>query len=151
MSNIEANYIRYALVFTAASLIVPLVPYLIAAAGIDLYSSFFGIIPVLIAAMVEGDRYAAEKNERPTSNKAWRFALKATLICVIVSLVMTLINYGYIFYVYELSLDNMDTIIELLTIALTMLIVTTIVSYFCNRIFYAMAAGNRIKALEKSK
>lgn len=151
MSNIEANYKRYTLIYILATLIPFLMIYVKAKTGIDLMSFYANIILLLIPPMIEGERYVAKNNEYPKLKSALKFALLSTLICVTISILKSLSFYGYLIYEGELSLNDDETILMILAIAVTMITSTITISFFSNLIFYAIAAWIRKKLLEKSK
>ncbi|MCB1399283.1 MAG: ABZJ_00895 family protein [Rhodobacteraceae bacterium] len=69
------NYLRYTIILIAATLGLAVLGYLLPVGG-----SWTGIVPVMIAALVEGHKYAEQRGMLPPGAERRRFAMIATAI-----------------------------------------------------------------------
>jgi hypothetical protein len=83
------GYLRFAVWFVGLTVGLPIAIWGIAAlTGLDLDSTAVAIIPMMIAAMVEGQRFARAENRRPQGREAWRIALHLAGVGLLISVVM---------------------------------------------------------------
>jgi hypothetical protein len=69
------NYLRYTIVLIAATLGLTGLGHLLSLGG-----SWTGIVPVMLAALVEGQKYAGQRGVLPAGAERHRFAMIATAI-----------------------------------------------------------------------
>ena len=86
----DMNYLRYAAVFTLLTLAIPLIVWAIEwATGYSLTFTAMGVVPVMGAAMYEGQYYVRTAGAAPASSVSWRFARNATAVVYAVSIILT--------------------------------------------------------------
>lgn len=135
--------IRYALVFLAVAVgVALLVGFLNAQAETALGSSAQLMVPAMIAAVIEGQRFARREKRKPKGAEAWNFAWAATVIAVVLNVALA---YGAGQWLPEFGKlavtapGSRQFLILLGLYAGGYLI--------CNRVFLGIAAGNQVSLM----
>jgi hypothetical protein len=144
------NLLRYGGVYLLISLLIPLALWgLQAATGSASAGSGLGVVPVLGAAMLEGQYFARAAARLPTKWESWRFALRASGMVLLVSVALVIV-YGVIFDAEVFSIIG-----SLFRDATGAIIFGGIVGFILilalltNRFFFWMGARNEMKLVEK--
>ncbi|WP_406870791.1 ABZJ_00895 family protein [Thioclava sp. 'Guangxiensis'] len=77
------NFKRYILVLVATMLGLGVLLTGLSMAGIYIEARSIALIPVIIAAFVEGQCYAQKHERLPTKGDAWRFGLQAGMVVMV--------------------------------------------------------------------
>lgn len=79
---------NYLFVLVGASLLIALIAYLVERyAGHDIQSAGSSFVPMLVAAMLEGQHYAKSAGSAPAKSEMWRGACQMTGIAMLMSIV----------------------------------------------------------------
>jgi hypothetical protein len=144
------NYIRYAVVFTLLTLAIPLIVWAIEwASGYSLTFTAMGVVPVMGAAMYEGQYYVRTAGAAPASSVSWRFARNATAVVYAVSIILTfaalLILRGELLAAFQALMSDAQSRMIFGAILLVLMLVV----FLTNRLFFGMGAKNEAKVLAK--
>ncbi|MEO0676827.1 MAG: ABZJ_00895 family protein [Pseudomonadota bacterium] len=127
----KVNLTRYALWYTGGSLVVlTFVLIFQQAFGVMLGSAFVPILPAMVAAMVEGSKWAKENSEPVPA--PWKDALGMTGVAVGVTA----------FLIIATSLSTMNMGLEGLRVMVLLMVVYSAFWIITNRLFLAMGARN---------
>ena len=89
------NYVRFGAIFLGLTLAVPLLGAFVSALlGFDVYNSGMQVIPIMIASMVEGARFAKSEQRKLHSSEAWRLALRLTSAAAMISILWAVVSFA---------------------------------------------------------
>ncbi|MBT8153380.1 ABZJ_00895 family protein [Epibacterium ulvae] len=138
---------RYALNFILTALALMVVNYaLLTFADVDIGNAGMGLIPIFLAAMLEGQRYAREHGDVPESRAMWQFSKQAAMVVVAINMVL----------VAALSFVLPD-LRYLMTqswgpgVLLCVILVVGVISFLLTRQFLGMGARTTLKAEAKKR
>ncbi len=141
------NLKRYALNFIATSVALFAVNFaLLTFANVDIANAGMGLIPIFLAAMLEGQRYAREHGDAPESSAMWQFSKQAAMVVVALNMVFIA---GASFVVPEIQF--------LMTqswgpgVLLCIVLVIGLLSFLLTRQFLGMGARTTLKAEAKKR
>jgi hypothetical protein len=134
------NYLRYAGMFVGVAVgVALLVMGLNHWADAGLGSSAQLLAPAMIAAVIEGREFARVETRKPSSAEAWRFALNATALAVMLNL---LLSYAATRLMPEFA---KLTIAPFASQQFVMLLALYALGYLLsNRFFVSLGAGNHL-------
>lgn len=144
------NFIRFGGIYAALSLLVPAVLWgLEWATGAVVPATALWVVPVMGAAMFEGQYFARAMNRVPTKGECWGFARKAALVVLAVSLLLVilvgLVIDGEVFDIFLSLLSDQTGLLILCAVTVFLLLLAIPVS----RYFFGMGATSEMKALAK--
>ncbi len=142
------SLLRYLVVYGVTTLAVVLLVWTISLTGPDFGGAGLSVVPVFLAAMNEGKSYATLHKTAPDKPAAWRFAIKATLLVVIVQTMAAALFYVV---VPEMA-DIFNSVLRsdyLWSLAVLMAFVIVMV-LIANRLFLSMGAKSVLKAAAKA-
>lgn len=144
------NILRYGGVYLLISALVPVVLWLIEeGTGSTVAGSGLWVVPVLGAAMIEGQYFVRATGHAPSKRDSWRFARQATGMVFLVSIALTVIYGGVVnSEVFEIiqSLFRDSTGLLIITAVVAVVLLLTLP---LNRFFFWMGARNELKLIEK--
>ncbi len=111
----------------------------------DITSSFFPVLPSMMAAMMQGGNFAQTNGRIPETGSAWRFAFIATLI----SIMLLVMLYFVIGVAYPAFISTLRAEIGPSIIGPTLLAVFVVVILVVNRYALTSCAKMVLKAAEK--
>lgn len=141
--NVPVNLVRYGLVFIGSGIAIAIaLEALLYLTGIDMNSSATGMLPVMMAAMIEGQKRAQSGADPFTSGEAWRAAIWMTLVGAVISFTMVLLLMLLPFWSDVFSSIPFNVwVVIFLGVSVLMLLV--------NRFFLTMGYKNQRKVMEK--
>ena len=140
----KIKILRYLLVFVGLTIGIPvLFAVLKSLFGLDLGSGGASIIPVMIAAMVEGQGFAKIEKRRPENKEAWNISLRLAGLGLIPTFIISAIFFAATpsLHVYATNL--------LFTIGLIAIVGAVFV--LLSRIFFSLGAKGVVRASEKAR
>lgn len=144
------NLLRYAGVYLLISLLIPVVLWMIEeSTGSSVAGSGLWVVPILGAAMIEGQYFVRTAGAAPTKGESWRFARRGTGIVLLVSTGFVLV-YGLLVdpEVLEIAQSLLSDTTGLIIIACVLALVL-LLTLPLNRFFFWMGARNEMKMIEK--
>ncbi|WP_406721254.1 ABZJ_00895 family protein [Thioclava litoralis] len=138
------NYLRYLACFVGVSVLASVLLAVLRTAGVPLSGAAFGAVPILVAAMVEGQGFARKYQRSPRAGEAWGFALKAFVLVALVELGLGTLAWFFLPGAQAgVSAGQLPLFLAII-FGLTFLLVVLI-----SRFFYSTSAKNYLKAMEK--
>lgn len=139
------NYLRYATVFFAVAVGVAVVVALLnTATRSGLGSSVQLMVPAMIAALIEGQRFAKTRKRKPTGATAWTFTWIATGIAVALNLALACLGPAVAPEFSRLA------IAPFLSRQFVILLGLYAGGYvLCNRFFLSIGAGNQLSLMRR--
>lgn len=138
----KINYNRFTLVFLGMTIGMPILLMLVnALTGLELQNAGSTIIPMMIAAMVEGQGFARTDARRPTNGEAWMISFRLTAVALILSFVLAIVV-KLLWPEIIASVPSGWWVIVSVAIAVIFVLVA--------RIFLALGAKTALRAIEKS-
>jgi len=134
------NYLRYALVFTFVAIGTGgLIAYLQGRVQSPLGSSAQVLVPAMIAALIEGQRFARKHRRKPAYKEAMNFMWIASGIAIV-------LNLGFSFLTASLLPEFAKlAIAAIFSAQFNVLMLIFAVGYLiCNRFFLGIGAGNEM-------
>lgn len=135
------NYWRYAGVAVGLWIGLPvLVMLLNRVAGINLSTPFLTVVPVMAAAMIEGQKFVTRHMRMPTRGETIRFVLLSTLTvaaiqAIFVAALITLTGY---------YAGGLGTLPSVGVVAVSLIVVVSVVA-LCNLTFLRISARGQMK------
>lgn len=138
---------RYALNFIATSVALFAVNFaLLTLANVDIANAGMGLIPIFLAATLEGQRYARENDDVPASSAMWQFAKRAAMVVVAINMVL-IATLSFVLpelqYVMAQSWGA--------GVLLGVILVIGLICFLLTRQFVAMGARSTLKAEAKKR
>jgi len=135
------NLKRFCLIYLGLFVGLPIAFMLIArVTGFDMGSAAASILPIMMAAMIEGMHFVRTTGEKPRGGAAWRLALIMARMALFLSgavvvIVMIAVPDLYAFLVHVLSISGLLVIISVYTVLMVVL----------GRVFFGLGARNELK------
>lgn len=138
---------RYTLNFLATAFALVLVNYaLLTLANLDIVNAGMGLIPIFLAAMLEGQRYAREHGDLPESRAMWQFSKQAAMVVVALNMVfVAALSFALPELQYLMSQSWGPGVL------LGIILVVGAISVLMNRQFVGMGARTTLKADAKKR
>ena len=125
------NIRRYALVFIGTSLgLWALTMLALLVFEFDISNGGMVILPPLVAAMIEGHRFARSNGRLPEKLEMWKFARLAALVVMAVTMVFTVIMTFFVPELRELMAQRMGAGVLLALVVLQALIAFLVTRFF---------------------
>ncbi|KUP94138.1 ABZJ_00895 family protein [Tritonibacter horizontis] len=136
------NLRRFSLVYLATMLGLMMIVVLVQAVGnFNVANAGMAIIPAMVAGLVEGQRFAGVEKRLPESSQIWRFACRAAVII----LGLTMISVS-IFSVAAPQIKLMLSHTQGALLLLAAILFQTAVSFLLVRYFVALGAKSALRA-----
>ncbi|WP_420568544.1 ABZJ_00895 family protein [Thalassovita sp.] len=86
------NIIRYTIVFLGVSVGLWFLTLMVVQLfDFDISNGGMVLLPPLVAAMIEGNKYARKTRQMPESGQMWRFARTAALVVLAITMIFTVV------------------------------------------------------------
>ncbi|MGH1415984.1 MAG: ABZJ_00895 family protein [Pelagimonas sp.] len=138
------NLIRYTVIYVLAITGLMAISFALQVfTNIEMPTGVSTVLPVMMAAMLEGQRYARETKQPIEPNDAWKAALAATGVVIVVSILLVAVFFVFVpgFAGLFAALGSVGLLI-VLTISLVIVLLA-------NRFALTMGAKNELKAQAK--
>lgn len=137
------NYVRYGLNFAAVALGVAVaIKFLSTATDNVLGSSAQLMVPAMIAALIEGQKFVRKHERRPDSRETWAFVWIATLVAVVLNVALAFGGGGIAPEFAKLAIAPVFS--QQFTVLLGIYAGGYVI---CNRFFVSIGAGNQLSLM----